>query len=407
MNLLGLAFAYFVRRRLLLLSAVGLALGVAVLFTVLAVVDGFLVEMERTMRDFTGDVQVRVSASAARPASIADYRAALNEVPGLGSVEPRLSRFALVGRRGSRSQADPRSADLSGILLVGGPDSSQFPTGLPAPPLLLGDAAASRLGVAPGDFLEVVTYRPGSSGNPVPIRATFAVSGLLDTGQYQQDLDRAVVRASDLSHLLQRPNPFDEIVLRTDGSVTPEELLDQAALHLSDAGLLPLGQAALTTWRASRSNFLRAVEHQKRLLATVYFFLILVAAYQLLATLTLTVTEKTHDIGVLAALGADPPRIRRFFLAIALAIATVGSAGGLILGRWLAANLNRLENWLAARGLPLFDARIYQFDEIPIHVDPTSVATLIFGTLVAASVFSLIPAWRASRMPIVTALRRP
>ena len=133
----------------------------------------------------------------------------------------------------------------------------------------------------------------------------------------------------------------------------------------------------------------------------VFFFIVVVAAYQLLATLTLTVTEKRRDIGVLGALGAGPVRVAGFFVSLGLTIAISGIALGFLLGVILTANLDNIDRMLGG----VFRPEVYQFDHIPIAVHAPSVVLLLAGTVIAAVVFSLIPAWRATRTPIVNALR--
>jgi len=131
----------------------------------------------------------------------------------------------------------------------------------------------------------------------------------------------------------------------------------------------------------------------------------LVAAYQLVATLTLTVTEKRRDIGVLGALGATPGRIIRFWVSLGTLVSFFGVSLGLGLGYLLTSNLKSIELILGG-GEKIFLPEIYQFEEIPVLIDTYSVALLAGATLAAGLVFSLIPAWRAARRPILQAMIR-
>jgi lipoprotein-releasing system permease protein len=140
------------------------------------------------------------------------------------------------------------------------------------------------------------------------------------------------------------------------------------------------------------------------MLGIVFFFIVLVAAYQLVATLTLTVTEKSKDMGVLRALGATPRRIVRFFMTLGLLVSIIGVGLGLLLGNWLIHNLTTVEKWIGG-GQPIFRAEIYKFDHIPVAVDLPSVLALVGSTLLAALLFSFIPAWRASRLRVIQTLR--
>lgn len=419
MSLLRLAWAYFRHRLLLALSALGLALGVAVLFAALAVINGFQIEFERTLREFAGDAAVKPPPTSFGHWEFSLFTDVLDQVEGIDSYQPRLNWYGLVGRRGSRALDDPRSADLSGLLLVGLDPEAESATPLgkqadlerhlspagdgQAPPVLLGEEAAQRLGLEAGDTLEVLSFYHPTGGRAVPIRRSFRMTGTFATGQFDQDLDRALVRRDDLVAFTRRQPPFSEIVLRSKSGVDPKELSEEVDRALLEAGISrsPLGMTM--SWDEMGGKFLLAVENQKGILVTVFFFIVLVAAYQLVATLTLTVTEKRRDIGVLGALGATPGRIISFFVGLGLLISVIGAGLGLLLGYWLCRNLRLVESWISG-GEPIFTAEVYKFEEIPVSIQPQATLLLVGATLSTALFFSLFPAWRAVRMEIVKAL---
>ena len=412
MSLASLAWTYLRSRALLALSAIAIALGVGVLFAVLGVLNGFLSQFESTLREFAGDAVVQPFGGREGDAGLQRYREVLGEVDGIASIEPRINWFALVGRRGARAVDDPRSADLSGLLLVGVeadalasimPDADLEPRSGIGRAMWLGDEAAKRLGLTVGDDVELVTFYTGSRGLPTPARATFRLAGTFDTGSYDQDLDRALVLRRELASVVHSDDGFTEIVLRGEAKLEPELLAERAQLALRQAGLSPGEISTVSTWRAQGGNFLRAVENQRGILATVFFFIVLVAAYQLVATLTLTVTEKRRDIAVLGALGATPGRVVTFFVFLGLLVAICGVLLGLALGYWLSRNLATVERWVGG-GERIFTAEVYKFDEIPVAVELPSVLILVGATLLAALVFSFLPAWRAARTNIVRAL---
>ncbi len=414
MSLFRLASAYLRSRILLGMSALAIALGVAVLFAVRGVMDGYSDEVERSLRAVVGDAVVLAPTrhrDSPSPASLARYRAALASLPGLASAEPRIDWYGLLGRRAARSLDDPRSSDLSGLLLLGGGAGSEeelvtehFP-GVEGAPIFLAEILADRLGLRPGDAVEVLSFRSTRGGHPTPVRATFRLAGWLSTGRYDQDLDRALVHREDLARMLGLREGFTEILLRGRTGVDPETLAANARRALREAGLMPPGTDAVRSWRDRGGNFLRAVEDQKGILSAVFFFIVLVAAYQLVATLTLTVAEKRRDIGVLGALGAGPGKIVSFFTALGLLVAAAGSGLGLLLGWWLVHHLHLVERWIGG-GQPIFTPEVYKFQEIPVRIEGQSILVLVAATLSASLLFSFLPAWRAARMKIVDALRR-
>ena len=408
MNLLHLAWAYFRRRPILAMAAGGIALGVAMVFATLAVVNGFLAELEGTIRGLSGDVVVRPFAATGGERGRAEYERLLRAVDGTAEVSPRLNWFGLVGRRGARAVDDPRAADLSGLLLVGvepalerDPEHKLGLARLAAgdlPPLLLGSRAAERLGVAQGDRLEVVSYR-GGARNPLPIRASFQVAGTFHTGQYEQDLDRALVRREDLARIAGLAFGATEFVLRGAPGVAPEVLAERTSAALEAAQIV----AAVHTWQAQAGKYLAAIQNQRGILSLLFFVIVLVAAYELFATLILTVAEKRRDMGVLGALGAGPRRIAGFFVGLCVLIASIGTALGVLLGVVVSRRLEVVERLINGRER-IFHPELYQFDQIPVDFDPASIALLVAATLVAALIASALPALLAVRTPVVQAL---
>jgi len=406
MNLLRLGWAYFTHRLILPVAAIGITLGVAVLFTVLAVFQGFLVEFETSIRGFSGDVVVNVPRLV--PEEEADYRDWLMEVDGVAAITPRLNWFGLIGRRGSRSIGDPRSADLNGILMMG-----VEPEELPIPdpqrvahlPMVLAPLLADRLGLEVGDAIEIVTHR-ANGGRPAPVRRSFELVDYFETGRFDQELDRVFVRRDDLAILSRTSPPFTTWKIDGKDGVAPDELASALRRKFREVDMDPFHEPRVLTWRDLGGNFLRAAENQKGILGIVFGFIVLVAAYQLIATLLLTVAEKRRDIGILGALGASPLRIVGFFVGLGLLISIIGCILGLLLGYVLAHNLQHVERLLGG-GQPIFTPEVYKFDHIPVAVDLPAVLVLLGATLITAVLFSLLPAWRASRLHIIQSLQRP
>lgn len=418
MTLAPLGLAYFRRRPLLIFSAVAIALGVAVLFAVLAVMNGFLAELQSSIRTISGDAVIeasRVRGGSYRPYEM--YEEALSDVEGIRELEPRLNWYGLIGRRGAAALNDPRSTDLSGMMLIGVNEGfADYPVeydrrGRPVLPMRLGVGAAERLGMQIGDTLGVITFvtprrsesRSGST-TPKLLQMSCKLVETLKTGRYDQDLDRAELPRLALAEFLDSETGFTEILIRTEEGEDAKRVAADVELGLQLAGYAVGGYRTTLTWQDRGGNLLRAVENQRGMLSIVFFFIVLVAAYQLVATLTLTVTEKRRDISVLRALGATPKRIIRFYVSLGLLISVMGTGLGLLLGQWLVHNLETVESWVGG-GQPIFRAEIYKFDHIPVAVDTASVLTLVGATLAVAVLFSLVPAWRASRTHVIKGLR--
>ena len=406
MSLLRLGWAYFTQRLILPVAALGIALGVAVLFTALAVFQGFLEEFEGSIRNFSGDVVIDVPRLVDH--SDTQYADWINQVDGVHTAQPRLNWFGLIGRRGSKALDDPRSADLSGILMLG-IDQAELPIADASDearlPMVMAEKLAQTLGLKIGESVEIVTHR-GGGGRAIPVRQTFELVDYFSTGRFDQEIDRVFVRRLDLAKLCRSTPNFTAWKVMANKNVDADTLAADLRHHFA---LIPevslIDQPRVSTWHDVGGNFLRAAENQKGILGVVFGFIVLVAAYQLIATLLLTVAEKRQDIGILGALGASPRRITGFFLGLGLLISILGCVMGLLLGWFLATHLPWVESLLGG-GEPIFRQEVYQFDHIPVAIDFPSIVTLLVTTLVTAALFSLLPAWRASRLRIIQSLRR-
>jgi lipoprotein-releasing system permease protein len=410
MSLLHLGWEWLRRRLILASAAGGIALGVGVLFTVLAVFQGFVAELESSIKKTSGDVTLEILRGTRTGQE--EFTRALAGMPEVASWDVRLNWFGLVGRRGARAVDDPRATDQSGLLLVGveGGEAGALPARAPATPaetpapLLMSKALAAEFGLALGDIVEVTTFRTAER-RTVLTRKSFELAGTAQSGRFDLDLDRAIAHRADVAALAGTAPDFSEIAVHARPGVEAEALAAQIELMLLAAGIPELDLPLFKTWRDQGGQLLRAAEDQKGMLGTVFFMIVLVAVYQLVATLLLTVAEKRREIGVLGALGAGPGRVVGFFTGLALLIATLGCAAGLLLGVTLVENLHAVERFLGG-GEAIFLPEIYKFEDIPVRVEWGSTLLLVGATLACALVFSLLPAWRAARVPIVRALQQ-
>jgi lipoprotein-releasing system permease protein len=163
---------------------------------------------------------------------------------------------------------------------------------------------------------------------------------------------------------------------------------------------------SIDTWEEIRRDFLQAVDSEKVLLVIVLSFIIMLGGFIILATLTLTVVEKTRDIGILAALGAPQSGILSIFVWTGLWIGILGSGLGVLAGAWFVDNVEGVRQGIqSVTGVDVFPAHIYRFRSIPAIWDWPSVIWIASGAVIMSFIAGLVPALRAARMDPVKALR--
>ncbi len=168
----------------------------------------------------------------------------------------------------------------------------------------------------------------------------------------------------------------------------------------------PPDKVAVRTWEAKQGPLLEAVEVEAAILNVLLFLIIAVAGFGILAIFYMIVVEKTRDIGILKALGASSKGVMSIFLTYGLALGVVGSTVGVIFGLLFVHFINEIEagiSWMT--GKKVFDANIYYFSEIPTRVSPMMVVWVAVGAIAIATIASILPARRASRLCPVESLR--
>jgi len=295
--------------------------------------------------------------------------------------------------------------------------ASYRPDGRPAAAIVMGEQLMSALSVVRGDEVEVVTVLPSETGEVSSANRRFVVAGSFRTGANALDLERIYMERSELEDLLVGHRAYSEILVQTtDFEEHGRALRDDAERALLTAGLVsgmldPDGAVValpnqVRTWESFRQNLIGAIENERVLMAIMLSLILVVAGFTIFSILTMMVTEKRRDIGILAAVGATPRGVMATFLLIGFWNAFLGTLFGAIAGILGATYINSIELWLSEQtGTKIFDRTVYYFDEIPADVSPVAVAWIVAGAFFTTLAFSAIPAWRAARVDPLVALR--
>ncbi|MEM7203786.1 MAG: FtsX-like permease family protein [Planctomycetota bacterium] len=438
-----LALRWLLSRPINLLGMAGVTVSVWALIVVVSIFSGFLVEVRKHVRAVTSDLTV-LNVPPSLP--YAQLDAVLRSDPNVAATAPRLSWYGLLHPLGKRQEIAPRvrtldapAGDVPLVSLVGivptlerevtgfgqwvdavtdpalrVPDAAQ-PLDRPPgdkPAILVSERRLRGEFVGPGAVAKVTSARLGErddrDGGMQKLAAEFTIAGCYTTRHTAFDDLTCFVPIETLRRVMQLPaaTSVSEVVVRCrdGGRATATAARLERRLNAERGGLEPV--ILVRTWDQLHAQFLAAVEHQRSLMKLVLIVIMVVAAFLMFATLSMMVTEKTHDIGILSAMGAARSGILRVFLFCGLSITAVGTGLGIVAGCLSSVYLDSFNRWLRATfDVDLFPPRIYHLDRVPYDLDPAWIAQVAAMALILGLVVSGLPAWRAARHDPVESLR--
>ena len=384
-------------------SMLGIALGVAALIIVLSVMNGF----QKEVRDRMLSVISHVEVSDANGAALADWRKTASDArrnPQVIGAAPFVASQALIARgddmrgivvRGIVPQEEATVTELAAKLkdttlarLVPGSWS-----------VVLGGELARSLGVRNGDKVTVIL--PGGQVTPagiVPRLRSLTVVGTFDAGHYEYDSGLALVALEDAAKLFRVDGPTG-IQLRLKD-------LDRAPLVGAELANSLGPEVVVRDWTSTNRNWFSAVQVEKRLMFIILTLIVAVAAFNLVSTLVMTVTDKRADIAILRTLGATPRSVMSIFIVQGAASGVIGTVAGVLLGLLIAYNIDvivpAIESVLHVSFLP---SSVYLISRMPSDPQQGDIVPIAIISLVLAFLATLYPSWRASRMQPAEALR--
>lgn len=275
-----------------------------------------------------------------------------------------------------------------------------FPTEMGLPDsldgsVMIGSRLAQRLNAVPGDIIRLVSPRSirtsRVTGAPTPVYWLVRVSGVFETGMYIYDNEFLVMSRQTAQDFTGLGDAVSTLSVR----VADPMLAPMVAASIEER----LGYPYHTeTWQQQNSQLFSALQLEKIGMGLVIFFIMLVAAFNIVGTLTMVVAFKTREIGILQAMGLEPAGIGRIFLAQGGIIGIVGTSIGLVLGLAVA--------WVVdTSGLIRLDPAVYFIDRLPIRTDPLDIGIIVVTALALAIVATIHPARQAAALSPVEAVR--
>ena len=384
-------------------SMIGIALGVAALIIVLSVMNGF----QKEVRDRMLSVIAHVELVDGRGQALQDWQATAALARQNGQVvgaAPFVAAQALVAR----------GDDLRGVLVRGiepaaeaevTPLAAQLRDGALAAlepgawRIVLGAELARQMGVRVGDPVALIA--PGGQVTPagvVPRLKQFTLAGTFDSGHYEYDSALAMVHLDDAARLF-----------RTGGATGVQ--LRLADLHQARSVAFELARALpadlrVRDWTRTNRNWFDAVQMEKRLMFIILTLIVAVAAFNLVSTLVITVTDKRADIAILRTLGASPRSIMGIFIVQGATSGIIGTLSGVALGLVTAFNIDVIVPAIErALGVAFLPGNIYLISHMPSDPLASDIVPIALISRLLAFVATLYPSWRASRVNPAEALR--
>ncbi len=406
--LIGLRYTRAKRRNrfisvISLISVLGITIGVAALIVVLSVMNGFQKELRTRILGVASHVQI-----AGMGGALADWRGVAAQAarhPDVLAAAPYVSQQGLIGMRqnvqgaivrGVLPQDEDRVADI-GRHMKGGRLEDLEPGRFG---IVLGRELAYALGAALGD--KVVLIAPQGQVTPagiMPRIKQFTVVGMFEVGMYEYDAGLALIHLQDAQTLYRMEQGVSGVRLKLSDMFLAPRVARQLL------GTLP-PDLMVTDWTRAHANFFRAVQIEKRVMFIILTLIVAVAAFNLVSTLVMAVTEKQADIAILRTLGATPASVMKIFVIQGAIVGTVGTAVGVLLGVVTALNVETIVPAIERLFNVQFLAKdVYYISDLPSDLHWNDVVTVGAVSLVLSWLATLYPSYRASRVNPAEALR--
>ncbi|MDX2423619.1 MAG: lipoprotein-releasing ABC transporter permease subunit [Amphritea sp.] len=385
-----------------LVSMLGLMLGVAALIVVLSVMNGF----DRELKDrILGMVPHGTISDYGKP--LDDWQAVaekVNQQAGIIGTAPYIQAQGMLTNRGVVrgvliNGIDPELETKVSILgdhIKSGSLSALQPKSYG---ILLGSLLARSMGVNIGDKITLVLPEASISvAGVIPRLKRFTVVGLFEVGA-ELDANLAYIHIADAARIKRMDSGVDGIRLQFN------DLFD-APSHIkrivADLG----GFYRASDWTRTHGNLFQAIQLEKKMIGLLLFLIVFVAAFNIVSTLVMVVTDKKGDIAILRTLGATPGCIMRIFMVQGTVIGVMGTLLGSILGIVLALTVTDLIAWIEQTfGIQFLSADVYFISYLPSQLQLEDVMVIICVALSISFLATIYPAWRASRTQPAEALR--
>ena len=381
-------------------SGIGIAIGVMTLIVVLSVMNGAAVEIRDKILGFSSHVDIQGPDE-----SLHGWHAWLDtasKLDGVVRVAPYISTQVLASA-GTRAVGailkgvDPaNSSEIADHVVQGRfikTDKSPFQ-------VVIGKDLAHKLGLTVGDKVRLMSPSGGiSPSGATPRMRAFDVVGIFDSGFYEYDVGMIITPLSAVQRLNRMGNGITGI------EVFLKDRDQASAVAAMAREQLPAG-AWVTDWQHRHRSFFKALKTERVAMGVILSLIVMVAVFNMVASLVMVVMERRKEIAILKTVGATHASVMRVFLLMGCLLSGIGTLLGASLGLLLAWKLSDLLEWVeSVTGVTFMSSDVYFIDHVPSVIDPVAVSTIIIASLVMGFLATFYPAWRAASVPPAEALR--
>jgi len=386
-------------------SMVGIALGVAALIVVLSVMNGFQHELRSRILGVASHLQISGANNA-----LSDWPRVAEFVRGQPEVQASAPYIMAQGMlsfgqavqgtivRGVLPEQEDKVAEIGQHIRAGRFDALK-PGGFG---IVLGADLALALGVGVGD--KVVVMAPQGQFTPtgmVPRLKQFRVVGIFQVGMYEYDSALALIHLQDAATLYRMGDKVSGLRLKLDDLYRAPQVARDLGLKLESQGAY-----YISDWTEQHANFFRAVQMEKRVMFVILTLIVAVAAFNIVSTLVMAVTDKRADIAILRTLGASQPSIMRIFIVQGALIGVIGTLMGVTGGVLLALNIETVVPFIEhVFGIQFLAKDVYYISDLPSELQWSDVTIITSMSLVLSLLATLYPSWRAAKTNPAEALR--
>jgi lipoprotein-releasing system permease protein len=386
------------------ISIIGVLVGVSALIVIISVMNGLQNDLREKILVASPDLRVLTFGDAM---VMPDWRGVLREVkgqPGVSAAAPFVLTQGLASRRGDHVEgayivgiepASPNAARVTGIreTALQERDFSFVTTEGDIAGVAIGKRLAERLNVFPGDSVTLISASGELSpvtGTPVPKYYRYEVTAWFETGMYEYDNAYLYLPLA----LAQEFAGLGDAVTGIEARATNRWEADRVA----DSLRAQLVSYRVVDWQEQNSGLYQALKLEKLVMGVILLLIVIVAAFNIVSSLTMVVRDKTREIGILKAMGMRSASIRRIFLAQGTVIGMVGTLIGAVLGLGAAIVIDRYR-------LITLDASVYLIDHLPIQIEFFDVLWIVLASVAIAVLATMYPSIQAARLYPVEAIR--